>query len=372
LTLGIRPRLTRLLPALPFAALLALGPGATASAGVTTAQQGDNRSPILTAETSGTTNRLQAVSPVNSRVVWASGLGGTYTLTTDGGKTWRAGVVPGAETLQFRDVQGVSARTAYLLSSGTGTDSRIYKTENGGNTWTLQFENQNPNAFYDCFAFWNGRRGITTADSVNGRFPAIRTTNGTTWQDIGNNMPAPLPNEGSFAASGTCVATQGSKRAWIGTGAAMLPVPARILATTDGGNTWAAYNTPILQDTGSSGVFSVAFHDGSHGILGGGDFVSAARAITARSRDGGKTWQLTSPPPFSGAVFGLSYAGDARIVVATGPSGSAWTPDEGTTWFSLPGLANFWAVAFANEDTGWLVGTQGRIEKISFSERDND
>ena len=60
------------------------------------------------------------MSPVNSRVVWASGVGGTYVLTTDGGTTWKAGVVPGAEALQFRDVEGVSEKVAYLLAAGVG------------------------------------------------------------------------------------------------------------------------------------------------------------------------------------------------------------------------------------------------------------
>ena len=45
-----------------------------------------------------------------SEVVWASGRNGTFTVTTDGGETWNAGVVPGAEALQFRDVQAFSAR----------------------------------------------------------------------------------------------------------------------------------------------------------------------------------------------------------------------------------------------------------------------
>ena len=118
-----------------------------------------NQGPTLTPQESGTLNRLQAVSPVNSKVVWASGVGGTYTLTTDGGETWTAGVVPGAETLQFRDVEGVSDKVAYLLSAGGGTDSRIYKTEDGGATWTLQFQNTDPLGFYDCFAFWNPTEG---------------------------------------------------------------------------------------------------------------------------------------------------------------------------------------------------------------------
>src|ERR1700687_1978920 len=72
--------------------------------------------PKLTPQKSGTTQGLIAVSPVNERVVWASGRGGTFVKTTDGGKTWTAGVVPGAEALQFRDVQGVSGKVAYLSS----------------------------------------------------------------------------------------------------------------------------------------------------------------------------------------------------------------------------------------------------------------
>jgi len=53
-------------------------------------------------------------------------------------------------------------------------------------------------------------------------------------------------------------------------------------------------------------------------------------------------------------------------VVATGPRGVAWSPDEGDTWYSLPGLTGYWAVAFASPQAGWLVGTQGRIVKLSF------
>ncbi|MGA8878487.1 MAG: hypothetical protein WB555_23300, partial [Candidatus Korobacteraceae bacterium] len=69
--------------------------------------------PKLTPQNSGTTNSLIAVSPVNDRIVWASGRNGTFVVTTDGGKTWKAGEVKGAETLDLRDVQGISATTAY-------------------------------------------------------------------------------------------------------------------------------------------------------------------------------------------------------------------------------------------------------------------
>jgi photosystem II stability/assembly factor-like uncharacterized protein len=328
--------------------------------------------PKLSPQSSGTTNRLQAVSPVNADVVWASGVGGTFVVTTDAGETWKAGVVPGAETLQFRDVQGVSRKVAYLLSSGTGTDSRIYKTEDGGETWTMQFQATNSNDFYDCFAFWTPKRGILQGDSVNGRFPDLRTTDGVTWEDISNNLPPALPSEGSFAASGTCVATQGARNAWIATTGGTL---ARILSTSDGGETWSAYDTPLVGGTGSAGAFTVAFRDSRNGVVGGGDFLGSGPAAMAKSSDGGKTWILTNTPPVTGAIFGLSYTGRVggdqdeeagHVVLITGPAGAAWTPDDGNTWFSLPGVTGYWAVAFASPEAGWLVGTGGRILKVSF------
>src|SRR3984885_13260372 len=173
--------------------------------------------PKLTPQKSGTKQLLIAVSPVNSRVVWAAGAGGTYVVTTDGGQHWKSGVVPGTETLQFRDVQGVSDKVAYLMSIGTKTtDFRIYKTLDGGATWKIQFINKTANAFYDCFAFWTPKRGITHSDSVNGVFPDIRTTDGTTWQSIAADMPPALPGGASFSSSGTCIATQGTNNAGIG------------------------------------------------------------------------------------------------------------------------------------------------------------
>ena len=112
--------------------------------------------------------------------------------------------------------------------------------------------------------------------------------------------------------------------------------------------------------------------------MGGGDLDPADpnNAGTATSRDGGRTWALTNPAPVTGAIFGLSYVDgkksrhndeDERAVVVTANAGgTAWTPNEGKTWYSLTGVTGFWAVAFASPRAGWLVGVNGTILKISF------
>ena len=340
--------------------------------------------PKLTPQTSGTTQLLISVSPVNDRVVWASGTGGTYVVTTDGGKHWKSAVVPGAEALQFRDVYAVSDKIAYLLSIGNNTtDFKIYKTYDGGAHWTIEFTNQTVNAFYDCFGFWTPTRGIAHSDSVNGIFPELRTTNGKTWKSIAANMPPALPGEASFAASGTCVTTEGENNAWVATGGS---TTSRILTTRDGGNTWNAYDTPLVSSP-SAGAISVAFRDRFHGVVGGGDLAVNTSADMATSDDGGRTWTPTStPPPVQGSIFCLAYIRGMRhgddegssdehdhavvITAETAPnfsSGSAaWTPDEGRTWFQIPGASGYWAVAFASPKAGWFVGNNGQILKVSF------
>ena len=203
-----------------------------------------------------------------------------------------------------------------------------------------------------------------------------------TWESIATDMPPALPGEASFAASGTCVATQGGRNAWIATGGSSV---ARILATRDGGDTWNAYDTPLVSSP-SAGAITVAFRDPWNGMVAGGDLASNGSADTATSKDGGQTWTLTNKPPVPGAIFCLSFVhgvghhdfeeGDhdydhvVVITAETAPnfdSGSAaWTPDEGNTWFALPQVSGFWAVAFASPKARWFVGNGGQILKISF------
>src|SRR5215471_9200742 len=83
-------------------------------------------------QTSNSTASLRGISAVNDKTVWASGTGGTFLHTTDGGASWTAAKVPGAESLDFRGIHAADARTVYLMSSGSGDKSRIYKTTDAG------------------------------------------------------------------------------------------------------------------------------------------------------------------------------------------------------------------------------------------------
>ncbi|HEX5408571.1 MAG TPA: hypothetical protein VFW89_02245 [Gemmatimonadaceae bacterium] len=324
------------------------------------------RAPSAIAQPGGTTALLQAVSVVDSATVWVSGHDATYARTVDGGTTWAAAQVPGADSLEFRDVYAVSASTAYLLAAGPGARSRIYKTIDAGRSWTLQWTNPAAKAFYDCMDFWDADHGMAVSDAVEGRLQIVATSDGGAhWQLLSEpSLPAAQPGEGAFAASGTCLVAQPPGTAWIGTGSA--PV-ARVLRTSDRGRIWTSVATPMPAGA-SAGVTTLAFRDAAHGVAAGGDIAQPLQHSTNVwfTNDGGVTWEPGAQPPFPGAVYGAAWVPDARMptVLVVGPRGAAFSRDAGSTWITIDTLA-YWAVGFASPHAGWAVGPGGRITKLS-------
>jgi photosystem II stability/assembly factor-like uncharacterized protein len=313
--------------------------------------------------TSGVTARLRGISAVNDRVAWASGANGTIVRTADGGRTWRRLMIPNSDKLDFRDIDAVDERTAYVLSIGPGDASRIYKTTDAGLTWREQFVNRDPKAFFDAMSFWDAARGVAVSDSVDGQFVVLTTSDGgRSWERVpASRFPPALPNEGFFAASGTNVAVVRPNLAWIATGAA---AEARVLRSSDGGRTWTAANTPVASGP-SAGIFSIAFADANHGIVVGGDYKAESSAVAnaAITSDGGATWtRIDGLSGFRSAVRYLSR--DGRSAIAVGPAGSDYSTDGGKTWKPLegPGFHTFsiapgWRIGFA-------AGEKGAVAKL--------
>jgi photosystem II stability/assembly factor-like uncharacterized protein len=312
---------------------------------------------------SGVTTRLRGVSAASDRVVWASGAGGTIVRTADGGATWQRLTIPGTEKLDFRDIDAVDEKTAYVLSIGPGEQSRIYKTTDAGASWTEQFVNRDPRAFFDAMAFWDANRGIAFSDSVDGQFVIMTTRDGgRVWDRVPpGQLPAALPDEGAFAASGTNVAVVAPNHVWIGTGAAER---SRVLRSSDGGRTWQISSTPLASGP-SAGIFSIAFSSTSTGIVVGGDYKVESSAIdnAAVTTDGGATWKPVKG--LSGFRSVVTYlTGDGSTLVAVGPSGADCSRDRGATWTPIPG-PGFHAFSRAPSGTvGYGVGENGRVGRL--------
>jgi photosystem II stability/assembly factor-like uncharacterized protein len=307
---------------------------------------------------------FRGLSAISSSVAWVGGTKGTFGRTKDGGKSWSVGIVPDADKLDFRDVEGFGEDTAYLMSAGPGEDSRIYTTTDGGKTWKLQFKNAEPKAFFNAIAFWDEKHGMALSDPVDGRFQLIVTEDGEKWTPLAEkSRHAALPKEGCFAASGTCLITRGENDVWFCTGGAKV---ARVFHSGDRGKTWNVVETPLIAGIESAGVFSIAFRDRNHGIIVGGDYRKPDDTVAtgAVTTDGGKTWKLIEKPlPFRSAV---AWVKDRWIAVGT--SGSDVSVDDGATWKPLD-KEKYNSVAFTPTGDGWAAGPKGRIAKFKSADK---
>jgi photosystem II stability/assembly factor-like uncharacterized protein len=283
--------------------------------------------------------------------------------TTNGGKTWQTAKVPGADSLDFRDVEAFDARVAFLLSIGAGPYSRIYKTIDGGASWTQQYIAQDPRTFLDEFAFWDSMNGIAVGDAIDKHLFILRTSDGGQhWERIPPSaIPEALPGEGAFAASGSGITVQGRRNVWIGSGVHT----ARVYRSMNAGNTWSVAATPILHDTESSGVFSVAFFDASKGIVVGGDYQKEGeiRKNAALTNDGGLSWKLVGKNPPTGFRSAVLYV-TKDLLITVGPSGSDLSKDGGRSWKQID-VVGYHAVSRARMGSAiWAVGERGRISRF--------
>jgi len=321
-----------------------------------------------TPQNSNTAASLHGLSVVNTNVVWASGTGGTYVRTADGGRSWRAASVPGGDAFDFRGVYAVDANTAYLQSIGNGNASRIYKTTDGGKNWSLQYTEQNPKAFLDCMAFWSPTRGIVVGDAVDGVAELLTTSDGGThWMPLPpESVPPAKVGEGS-PASGTCIAAHSEKRrglesrqAWFVTDNA-----ARVFRTGDAGKSWTTANAPLL--TGMNhGVFSIAVINANRLAIVGGDYdhPQNAYANSAYSDDGGRSWK-ESGRRTAGYRWCIAIVPGTPgpTAFAVGPTGMDYSIDGGKHWDPMSTVsAN--TIAFADDHHGWAVGPKGLILKF--------
>lgn len=312
-------------------------------------------------QTVDTKASLRGLSVVNKNVIWASGTGGTFLKTTDGGKTWTIGKVAGADRLDFRDVEAFDANTAYLLSIGNGENSRIYKTTDGGATWKLQFKNTDEKAFFDALAFWDENNGIAMSDPVNGSYLLLHTFNGgEEWKIVSSFLPKAKEGEAAFAASGTCLITHGKDSVFLVSGGN----DARVFRSKSRGLNWSVSETPIVKGTAGSGIFSIAMFDKKRGVIVGGNYEKPNEITNnlAFTGDGGKSWTIGKG--LNGYRSGVAFV-DKNVIIAVGSSGSDISTDGGKSWKHFD-KENYNSVQAKGKNTIWAVGANGLVSKYSF------
>jgi photosystem II stability/assembly factor-like uncharacterized protein len=322
-------------------------------------------------QTSGINTNLRGVSVaeaadkkgVPAPVVWASGSNGVILKSLDEGKTWKRLHVLGGDALDFRGIVAFNATTAYLMSSGEGEKSRIYKTTDGGETWNLQLTDKHKEFFLDSIACLSETHCFALGDPIGGKFLVLNTTDGQHWSPLASyQLPASFPGEGAFAASNSCLLVSGEEILFVTGGPA-----ARVFISRNLGRMWGALQTPIVHGNASSGIFSVARPRSPKAlpiVVVGGDYRDPKRAsgVAAFSLDPRKTWKLSKHQPsgYRSAVAAL----DDRTFVAVGPNGEDISDDGGVHWQQTDSLS-LNALAVLDAQRAWAVGPNGTIAELA-------
>jgi hypothetical protein len=331
-------------------------------------------------ERSGTTASLRGIHAVSADVAWASGTNGTVLRTLDGGQGWRPCTVPpGAEKLDFRSVWAWDVDHAMVMSSGPGSESRLYSTHDGCRTWSLVFTNPDADGFWDALQFDGTRFGVILGDPVQGSFTMFVTYDGGgQWTRQANPCLRTMePKQGAFAASNQSLAivplqdansppgTGVNHQIWFGTSGGWLYsfelAPLELISATGGENA-ASSCTHVralpLGSKDSAGVFALAFHDGTHEVAVGGDYSQPQNGTnTAAFTTVSAQWHVALHPPAGYRSTVGWNAIDASWITA-GSNGSDISRDNGNTWQPLDqGNWNAISLPFA-------VGPDGRIARL--------
>lgn len=257
--------------------------------------------------------------------------------TYNGGDSWLADTISSDTNFSTNHLchRGMDNIWVALNSSGltSSLGAKIYHSADSGATWTEQFGAFNGNNYnISLLHFFNDTVGMAVGNyrplSTTDSMGIFRTTNGgTTWTEVANSqIPTREPNEFNIPGSGNNGFDTRGDTLWFATW-----VPGRVWRTTDQGASWTA------DTTGVPYLNSVQFSDPLHGIAVAG-FVPGLTQTDmgrgARTSDGGKTWIPFQTPfwagyaeyiPGSDSSYLLSYRylQEGRLAI-THNSGKNW------------------------------------------------
>ncbi|MFD0765194.1 WD40/YVTN/BNR-like repeat-containing protein [Mucilaginibacter lutimaris] len=282
----------------------------------------------ITPITSNINAGFRGLSVLDDRVAWVSGTKGTVGITTDGGLNWKWQQVKGFEKADFRDIEAFSDKEAVIIASGS--PAYILKTSDGGLHWETKFEKTDTAYFLDAMDFADAKHGFVLGDPINGKFLLLETLDGgDSWNPVKNAPPA-LKDEAAFAASGTCLRSEGFLA--IVTGGSN----SRMLMSPMEDMVWVDKGLPLTNGTPSRGAFSIAFGKHQTIIVGGNYAKDKLPDSVAYVIPGAKAKFKSNTPVIGPAGYQscVEYIKGNKFL-STGTPGTNLTIDGGKTWVKV-------------------------------------
>lgn len=320
------------------------------------------QTPTVEVLTSGTKTSLRGLSVVNDNIIWVSGSNGMVGKSTNAGKNWKWMQVNGFEKTDFRDIEAFDGNTAIIM--GIAEPAYILKTNDGGESWRVVYENKAKGMFLDAMDFANNRLGIVVGDPINGKIFIARTNNsGNTWEEIEEKQNRPVADSGEafFAASGSNIKLFANDEYFIVSGG----LRSRLI------NNFSAADLPLIQGKETTGANAIDIYDngmpkkpGQRMVVVGGDFNadSLVKDNCFYTLNGGKTWLAPDSPPH-GYRSSVEYL-SKKDLLACGLNGVDYSDNGGKNWKWIS-KEGFHVCRIARIGTAvFLAGNNGKIGRV--------
>ncbi len=300
---------------------------------------------------------------VDANVVWAVPYDGSgngqplqeFTKTTDGGTTWNNGMVTLPASSSIVNISALDANTAWASAwdGAPGPGMGVFKTTNGGATWTQQGAGLifiAATSFTNFVHFKDANNGVVMGDPAGGYFEIYTTTDGgATWTRVPQaNIPAPSGGEygltNDFHVIGNTI--------WWGS------YTGRVFKSIDYGLNWTV---SVVTSTNGQGVSDVFFRNQNEGLAKVVTVSNFATVNYKKTNDGGATWATVTPvgtwyeDDFDGPPNSATYVSTGANTTS-GNVGSAYSVDGGVTWINIDNVNQHTTQGWANGTTGWCGG----------------
>lgn len=303
------------------------------------------------------TKHLRGLHVHNDQVIWVSGKGSFWGLSTDGGKTWKSGRITNDYDLDFRDIEAFGDKAAIAMSSGF--PATIYKTNDGGNTWHQCFISQDSAVFLNGIAS-NGNVSFIYGDPIDGKMYLLKSRNGKDWEHLIDEAPSMDVTEMGYAASGTGLHLVNDTLHVIlgGSNCRLISAPISTMK-------WESKQLPLMVGPGK-GPFSLSYISSVNAIAVGGSYIDSTNADSNAAVLHFQHALDWGNPPIPPSGYRSAVAHNADLALCTGRTGTDISMDGGLTWKPLTNVGYF--SCEIGDEYAYLVGRGGRFGRIKIFE----
>jgi photosystem II stability/assembly factor-like uncharacterized protein len=265
--------------------------------------------------------------------------------------------------LEFRSI---AHKAKHIFILNVANPALLYQISKEDKEAKVVYQENHDKVFYDSMQFWDNKEGIAMGDPIDDCLNIITTRDGgNSWNKIPcDKLPKVMDGEAAFAASNTNVVIKGN-HTWIVSGGKK----SRVFYSSDRGNSWSVYETPIVQGKAMTGIFTADFYDANIGFVAGGDYEIRNQNFSnkASTIDGGKTWKLEAENQGFGYASCVQYVpkSNGKGLVTVGTSGIYYSSDSGTSWKQLSSDSTLNTIRFLDEKTAIAAG-QNKMIRLNF------